>query len=90
MWFFTDRKTVRSVDRGCRIPEKLACGKNCCDENIYNVVCQYECEGTGDTVCNSRDVSKAPCGDTCGANDFKMSFTVISFLAIVTLFMFIY
>lgn len=80
-----DKKTVSSMDRGCRIPQYLKCGQNCCEENPQTVVCEYQCKGTtsGQSICNSCDVSRAPKDHTCGtAADIKIS-SILTFLIIL-------
>lgn len=79
--FISDKKTIRSVDRGCRDSEMMQCGVNCCDENFYNVVCQYQCQGQNNNggICNDRDVSKINFGGPTDGTDKKIfSYTFIA------------
>ena len=80
-----DRKTISSIYRGCRMPEPMNCGQNCCEENSHNLVCQYQCRGTtsGESSCNSCDVRRSPKYGTCGtAADIKIS-SILTFLIIL-------
>lgn len=38
---------------------------NCCHENLYNVVCQYQCQRNGE-ICNTKDVTKIKWTDPTG------------------------
>lgn len=73
---------VWSADRACRAPEVIDCGDNCCAENSHNIVCQYQCSGVGNTVCNNRNISKPP-KNTNGATETLP--TIITILASVVL-----
>ncbi|XP_063422606.1 uncharacterized protein LOC134707053 [Mytilus trossulus] len=76
---------VWSADRACRAPEVIDCGDNCCTENSHNIVCQYQCSGVGNAVCNSLNISKPP-KNTNGATETLP--TIISILASVVLIVF--
>ncbi|XP_021342711.1 uncharacterized protein LOC110443065 [Mizuhopecten yessoensis] len=49
-----DLTEIRSVTRGCMVPDTVRCGVNCCDKSLYDVSCQYQCRTDG---CNNRDVT---------------------------------
>lgn len=76
---------VWSADRACRNPEVIACGENCCAENSHNIVCQFQCSGVGNTVCNNLNISKPPKG-TSGAIETLP--TIITILPSVVLVVF--
>ncbi|XP_033725966.1 uncharacterized protein LOC117315712 isoform X2 [Pecten maximus] len=49
-----DLTQIKSVTRGCFVPDPFKCGVNCCDQSIYDVSCQYQCRSDS---CNNRDVT---------------------------------
>ncbi|XP_060077249.1 uncharacterized protein LOC132556823 [Ylistrum balloti] len=50
-----DLTEIRSVTRGCFVPDVYKCGVNCCDQSLHDVSCQYQCRSDG---CNNKDVTK--------------------------------
>ncbi|CAC5405001.1 unnamed protein product [Mytilus coruscus] len=59
---------VWSADRACRNPEVIDCGENCCAENSHNIVCQFQCSGVGNTVCNNLNINHAELRLTTSSN----------------------
>lgn len=63
-----DLTEIRSISRGCFLPDSFKCGENCCDQSLYDVSCQYQCRSDN---CNNRDVTailKQPSGTGTAAS----------------------